>query len=261
MHDVGGSVLRYEHLARHFPENQPIFAIESRGLVGHATDFTVEEMAKHYVAQIRERQPRGPYYVAGHSFGGLVTYEIGRQLVAQGETMGLVGLIDTFQRSLNEEDNVHQVAPRTDKLPLFHRLFTDLRAVFLGRDRIGYLQERSTYVQAWIVKTSYRTAFKLSHRFGWRMPAFLNDVKEANWIAADYFTPRTYAGQIVLFRCQNRLDTDPPDSSRIWGRMAQGGVVIQECPGDHNSMLREPGVALLAEQILGFLQPAANKTP
>ena len=53
--------------------------------------------------------------------------------------MGLVGLLDTFQRSLNEEDNVHQVAPRTDKLPLFKRLITDLRAVILGQDRIGYI--------------------------------------------------------------------------------------------------------------------------
>jgi acyl transferase domain-containing protein/thioesterase domain-containing protein/acyl carrier protein len=256
IHDVGGGVLRYEHLARHFPDNQAIFAIESRGLNGHPTDFTVEEMARNYVAQIRERQPRGPYYVAGHSFGGLVTYEIGRQLTALGETMGLVGLIDTFQRSLIEEDNVEQVAPRTDKLPLFKRLVTDLRAVILGQDRIGYLQERSTYVQAWAVKTAYRTAFRISHRHGLRMPSFLNDVKEANWIASDYFTPGTYAGEIVLFRCQNRLDTDPPDSSRIWQRLARGGVVIRECPGDHNSMLREPGVAILADQILSFLQSA-----
>jgi hypothetical protein len=175
--------------------------------------------------------------------------------------MGLVGLLDTFQRSLIEEDSVHQVAPRTDKLPFFQRLMTDLRAVILGQDRIGYLQERSTYVQAWLVKTSYRTAFKLSHRYGWRMPGFLNDVKEANWIASDYFTPSPYNGQIVLFRCQHRLDTDPPDSSRIWQRMARGGVVILECPGDHNSMLREPGVGILAQQILSFLQPAKSSAP
>jgi acyl transferase domain-containing protein/thioesterase domain-containing protein/acyl carrier protein len=258
IHDVGGSVLRYEHLARHFPDDQAIYAIESRGLSGHATDFTVEEMATHYLKQIRERQPHGPYYVAGHSFGGLVTYEIARQLTAQGEIMGLVGLLDTFQRNLNEEDAVQQTAPRTDKLPFFQRLLTDARAVILGQDRIGYLQERKTYIQAWAIKTSYRTAFKLSNRFGWRMPSFLNDVKEANWIASDYFTPDIYDGEIVLFRCLNRLDTDPPDSSRIWQRMAKGGVVILEVPGDHNSMLREPGVGILAEQILGYLKPKTS---
>ena len=261
IHDVGGSVLRYEHLARHFPDNQAIYAIESRGLSGLPADYSVEAMARHYIQQIRERQPHGPYFVVGHSFGGLVTYEIARQLSAQKEPMGLVGLLDTFQRNLIEEDALQQEAPqKLGKLPIFKRFTKDIRALVLGRDRIGYLQERKNYMQAWILKTLYRTAYKLSSRFGWTMPLFLNDVKEANWIAADYFTPETYEDTVVLFRCQNRIDTDPPDSSRIWQRLVKGEVVILEVPGDHNSMLREPGVRVLAEQILTYLKPA-NATP
>jgi acyl transferase domain-containing protein/thioesterase domain-containing protein/acyl carrier protein len=261
IHDVGGSVLRYEHLARHFSDDQAIYAIESRGLSGLPTDFNVEDMATHYIQQIRERQPQGPYFVAGHSFGGLVTYEIARQLTAQNETMGLVGLLDTFQRPITDEDALHPMEPQySGKLPFFTRLVTDLKAVILGRDRIGYLQERRTYVQAWFVKTMYRTAHKLSTRFGWKMPSFLNDVKEANWIALDYFTPGTYSGTVVLFRCMNRLDTDPPDSSHIWRRLVRGEVAILEVPGDHNSMLREPGVRVLAEQIQTYLKPANSAT-
>jgi thioesterase domain-containing protein/acyl carrier protein len=257
IHDVGGSVLRYEHLARHFPENQAIFAIESRGLSGLPTDFAVEDMARHYIQQIRERQPQGPYYVAGHSFGGLITYEIARQLSAAGETMGLVGLLDTFQRAVTEEDNLGPTQPAfTGKLPIFQRLTTDAKAIILGRDRIGYLQERKTYIQAWAVKTTYRTAHKISTRFGLGMPGFLNDVKEANWIASDYFTPKPYDGEVVLFRCQHRLPTDPPDSSHIWRRLVKE-VVIIDVPGDHNSMLREPMVQVLAGQILTYLEPAS----
>jgi len=122
------------------------------------------------------------------------------------------------------------------------------------------LQERKTVMQAWMLKTLYRSAYKLSTRLGWAMPPFLNDVKEANWIANDYFTPGTYEGTVVLFRCQNRLDTDPPDSSRIWQRLIKGDVVILEVPGDHNSMLREPGVRVLAEQMLTYLK-SGNATP
>jgi acyl transferase domain-containing protein/thioesterase domain-containing protein/acyl carrier protein len=258
IHDVGGSVLRYEHLARHFPDDQSIYAIESRGLSGLPVDYSVEAMARHYIQQIRERQPHGPYFVVGHSFGGLVTYEIARQLSAQNEPMGLVGLLDTFQRNLTEEDALLQAAPqKAGKLPIMQRLSKDIRTLILGQDRIGYLQERKTYLQAWLLKTLYRTAHKLSLRFEWEMPAFLKDVKEANWIAADYFTPETYEGTVVLFRCQNRIDTDPPDSSRVWQRLVKGEVVILEVPGDHNTMLKEPGVRILAEQILTYLKPAA----
>ena len=258
IHDVGGGVLRYEHLARHFPEDQAIYAIEARGLSGLPADYTVEAMARHYLKQIRERQPHGPYYVAGHSFGGLVTYEIARQFVAQGEKMGLVGLLDTFQHNLDDAIDGPQAMPVTGKLPLFQRLITDAKEVLLGHDRIGYLQERKTYIQAWAVKTAYRETFKLSRKYGWKMPSFLNDVKEANWIASDYFTPEPFEGRIALFLCENRLDTDPPDSSRVWQRLAMDGVTILKVPGDHNSMLREPGVRVLAEQMMGFLRTTKN---
>jgi thioesterase domain-containing protein len=262
IHDVGGSVLRYEHLARYFPNDQPIFAIESRGLSGLPVDYSVEEMARHYVAQILERQPQGPYYLAGHSFGGLVTYEIARLLRAQGATLGLVGLLDTFQRPITPED-VGEVrgAQFVDRLPFFQRLMKDVRAQIQSRDRIGYLMERKSAVQAWLTKTIYRAAYQWSKRLGTKMPGFLHDVKEANWIAADYYVPGAFDGTIVLFRCLNRLETDPPDSSRIWRRLARGGVTILEVPGDHNSILREPGVSVLAQQILSYLPkpvPAKN---
>ena len=258
IHDVGGSVLRYEHLARHFPSDQSIFAIESRGLSGLPVDYNVEAMARHYIEQIRERQPHGPYFVVGHSFGGLVTYEIARQLAAQNETMGLVGLLDTYQRNLTEEDAQQQEAPNpAGRLSLSQRLLKDVRAVVWGQDRIGYLQERKTYLQAWAMKTLYRAAYRMSGRFGWNMPTVLRDVKEANWIAADNYTPGSYEGKVVLFRCENRIPTDPPDSSRIWQRLVKGEVVIVGVPGDHNSMLREPNVPILAEQILGYLKPAS----
>ena len=87
------------------------------------------------------------------------------------------------------------------------------------------------------------------------MPAFLKDVMEANWIASDYFSPQPYDGTVVLFRCHDRIPSDPPDSSHIWQRLVKGKVVILDVPGDHNSMLREPGVRVLAEQILNHLEP------
>ncbi len=117
-----------------------------------------------------------------------------------------------------------------------------------------------TFLAAWFLKTVYRTAYKFSSLSGCRMPAFLTDVKEANWIAADYFIPKSYDGHVVLFRCQSRLTTDPPDSSRIWKRLVTGTVKIIDLPGDHNSMLREPNVGVLADLIQTYLKPA-NATP
>jgi thioesterase domain-containing protein len=165
-------VLRYEHLARNFTADQPFYAIESPGLRGFPPDHSVEVMARHYIEQIREQQPHGPYFVAGHSFGGLVTYEIARQLSAQNEEMGLVGLIDTFQRSLTGSDIPMPPPARSDKLPFSARLIKDIKALFLEPDRTAYLQERKMFMQARITKALYRALYRFTSRLDWRYPFF-----------------------------------------------------------------------------------------
>ena len=52
-------------------------------------------MAADYVTEIRRVQPHGPYFLAGHSFGGRVSFEIAQQLVRAGESVSFLGLIDT----------------------------------------------------------------------------------------------------------------------------------------------------------------------
>jgi thioesterase domain-containing protein len=53
-------------------------------------------MAAHYATAIRKVQRRGPYFLAGWSFGGLVAFEMAQQLIAAGEPVGWLGLFDSF---------------------------------------------------------------------------------------------------------------------------------------------------------------------
>ena len=61
----------------------------------------VEDMAAVYLAEIRKIQPSGPYHLVGYSFGGVVAYEMVRQLKSSGEQVGVIGLIDTFGTPLS----------------------------------------------------------------------------------------------------------------------------------------------------------------
>ena len=54
-------------------------------------------MAAYYLHGVREVQPHGPYCLAGYSFGGFVVFEMAQQLHAAGETVALLGLLDTIQ--------------------------------------------------------------------------------------------------------------------------------------------------------------------
>jgi acyl carrier protein len=71
VHAVGGNVLEYHDLARHFAAEQPLYGLQSLGLDGKAAPLTsIEAMAAHYLQEIRHVQPTGPYHLGGRSFGG-----------------------------------------------------------------------------------------------------------------------------------------------------------------------------------------------
>ena len=74
----------------------PVFAVEARGIDGSSPPGTqVEEMARHYLTQVQAVQATGPYFLAGHSFGGLVAFEMARRLVDAEERVACLILLDT----------------------------------------------------------------------------------------------------------------------------------------------------------------------
>jgi thioesterase domain-containing protein len=55
----------------------------------------VLDIAAHFVRELRTTQPKGPYYLTGYCFSGIVAYEMARMLVAQGEEVPWVLLLET----------------------------------------------------------------------------------------------------------------------------------------------------------------------
>lgn len=94
---AGGNVIVYRKLAQYLGGDQPVYGLQARGLDGREDPYTwIEEMATDYIRHIRTIQPHGPYFLAGLSSGGRVAFEMAQQLRAQGETVGLVAMFDTY---------------------------------------------------------------------------------------------------------------------------------------------------------------------
>jgi thioesterase domain-containing protein/acyl carrier protein len=92
VHPIGGSAHGYVALARALGPDQPVYGLQA---LGRAPSATLAEMARDYIDAIRRVQPRGPYRLLGHSFGGLVAFEMARQLEAEGERVAMLALLDT----------------------------------------------------------------------------------------------------------------------------------------------------------------------
>ena len=92
---VGGGPESFHGLAAQLGDERPIYACHHIGAQGECEPVRqVGRMAQLYAAELRGLQPHGPYYLFGYSFGGVVVFELARELVAQGERVGLVIMAD-----------------------------------------------------------------------------------------------------------------------------------------------------------------------
>ena len=78
IHSSGGHVgLSYYELARHLGSDQPLYGLQALGLDGQTAPLTrFEDMAAHYLTEIRALQPEGPYFLGGACFGGILALEV-----------------------------------------------------------------------------------------------------------------------------------------------------------------------------------------
>jgi amino acid adenylation domain len=243
VHGVGGNVVGFRDLAKHLSPDQPFYGLQAVGFDGRQAPLTrVEDMARHYIKEIRIVQPEGPYHVAGASFGGTVAFEIARQLRAAGSEVGLVALIDTV--ATERETTVSQSLKAYGKRMWFH-----LGNLLLQPGRLSYIRKKSKTLKRRIRSQLWRIAFHSYQVRSHRLPGTLQDVKESCYLAIRRYVPTPYSGRVTLFRAKKRSVADSPEVDLGWGSLAGGGVEIYEVPGDHESMLGKPHVAILAGKI------------
>jgi thioesterase domain-containing protein len=95
VHPGTGDILGFVNLAKYFADDRPFYALRARGFdEGDECFTTFDDMVFSYADAIRRRQPRGPYAVAGYSYGGPVAFEIAKVLESRGEHVAFVGSID-----------------------------------------------------------------------------------------------------------------------------------------------------------------------
>jgi len=216
-------VVGFRDLARHLGADQPFYALQPEGLDGKRPCLTnVAEMAERYIREIRRVQPEGPYRIGGYSFGGLVAYEMAQQLRAQEQEVGLLALFDTYPGKM--ESRTSQLR-NLSKLP--------------WKEAAGFMMKKGSFVLMTLRK---RLELQM-------LPRPLRNVRQACAKAAAGYAVQPYAGQVTLFRVKEKSVGSLDDPYAIWWRVAAGGVDLREISGDHLSLLKEPQVRSLAEEL------------
>ncbi len=245
VHPAGGNVLCYYDLARCLGSDQPFYGLQARGLDGQQDPHTtVEDTAACYIEALRVIQPEGPYFIGGWSYGGFVAFEMALQLVAQGQQVALLALLDSDlivnKDSLQEEDDVEN----------FVGLFQEYYSLSLEHPEQLGADEQILYVIEQVKQSNL-----LPSDFDLPQARSFIQVYKANIRAAQNYVPQRYPGRVTLFRAAEQLAQEPEDLTMGLGKLAEG-VDIHIVPGKHLTMLQKPNVQVLAEQLKRCLEQA-----
>jgi len=86
----------FSTLVHHLGGQRPVYGFRPRGIFsGEEFHSSVEAMAEEYITKLKAVQPKGPYIVGGECVGGIVAYEMARQLLEQGDAVQSLILMDT----------------------------------------------------------------------------------------------------------------------------------------------------------------------
>jgi amino acid adenylation domain-containing protein len=260
----GGSAYYYRNLAAHIGSDRPLYTFEPIGMSGsHEPHETLEEMAAYYLEQMRAVQPQGPYFLCGLSFGGVVAFEMARQLKAAGEQIGSVMLFDSWAPGHpvlreNASPNILRAAVQE----IHYRSKAHLNHLSILPD----VKARMRYLYGGIVRLKQNLLDKAARRplhsdrlnpSSLELPKLFWNVRDAEARARAAYRPERYSGTIHLLQAR----VQHPKYSSVpllgWQPLAAHVEVIIT-PGTHYSLLDEPCVHEPVRQIRKLLANTSN---
>lgn len=247
VHPVGGYAHCYVEVAGHLKYEGPVFGLQ---IEGDMPD-TIERMATKYIAAVRLVQPRAPYLLGGWSMGGVVAYEMARQLIIAQEDVELLLMIDSFRPDMRGADLSRDHSPDDER---------SLLAVMASE--LGITDETLTAAEKLALnRMALDDLLPLLVRLGKeqnRLPAGfeLSELKERfavmlnNSSAVRCYQASPIPGEIHLIRAE---ENKTPDRALGWDSMVNK-IYVTEQQGNHFSIMRRPHVLELAKKLDAAIQ-------
>jgi amino acid adenylation domain-containing protein len=257
---AGGRPFYFYHLGRCLGKDQPFYSFENDLYQQFGEITRIEDIASIYLQAMQDLQPQGPYFLGGHSYGGNVAFEMAQQLVNQGQQVALLAIIDSSAPTYKDK-----------------QILLD----YINWDHARWLAEVSKGIEVYLDKTidiSYETLqvltveeqlkyalnfFKLANMLPpnaetRQLEKIVQAYKNSCLCLIDYLPKQIYPGKITIIRAGEELADDPnkdliarycEDSSLGWSEFSTEPVEIHFVLGNHVSIMVEPHVQILAEEL------------
>jgi thioesterase domain-containing protein/acyl carrier protein len=244
----------YHHLGRLLGADVPLTCLQlfDPSVPRHEMPDTLERVAADYVQLIRQQQPGGPYRLFGWSAGAILAFEVAQQLVAAGETVSYLAIVDATAPT-----GPGRVAQLRRITQFYHHHMVKMLE---GKKTVKvFLSER--WAQSGLI-SRLRNASRRSAAAPMNPPP--TDADYEGWLAVDYlgaltrdYPVKSFHGRIHLIRARDEPRVLFAGDLLGWDRVAERGVDLSFIDGDHFSIFRPPGVMGMAKAIAATLGSAS----
>jgi thioesterase domain-containing protein/acyl carrier protein len=252
VHPIGGNVLCYAELARLLGTERPFYGLQARGVDGSGEPTgSVERMAAEYVQAIRQVQPSGPYLLGGWSLGGVIAYEMARQLRESGEPVAMVALMDSYVPAVTVGAQPEPDRAQAATMFALDLLGTSLAGLEVDVTSLAGLEPEA--MLEWLMELAVGAGVLPPGTSAEHLRAMFR-VFEANLRASRRYEAPASEGRVVLFKAKEHAEGTPEDGG--WKALVGEALEQHLLPGDHYSLLRQPTVRELAERLREVLKSA-----
>lgn len=220
---IGGHLSDYLALAHALDGAHPVRGLSFAEVQDLAEAGSVASLARHSIERLLDEAQGEPIHLLGYSFGGIVAYEVARQLQERNIPAASLIMIDAD-------------APWAEPIPW-------LRSVWRAAAR-GDLGASSRRLQELVSAQLDR-------------PSTVRSLDEAHFVAMHRYRPApVHLDRALLIVSEERHNADT--TVRAWGEMLGGGFEIRRAQGNHYAMMRTPHVEALGYQIKEWLAQATG---
>ncbi|TAK34570.1 MAG: amino acid adenylation domain-containing protein [Saprospiraceae bacterium] len=248
VHGGGLHVLFYQNLVKFLDEDQPIYALQAKGLNGGEEPLdSIEDMAAHYIQEILAQNPDGPYNLAGYSLGGLIAWEMAKQLQDMGREVPVLALFDSVAKyEWAGEGNSGKWKKKLKK--------AGYNLSLMVKDPAKAIEYKSHVVKMQLqhmagkLRTAYRNNETNEIEEGY-LP-YGKQVYEKSLEAYEKYDLKPLDVHVDLFKAKEQMFYLADPVYYGWDKFARQGVIVHEIQGNHLTLFDE----IHGKEVAGALQ-------
>lgn len=202
----------------------------------------LEDIAAYLAKAIREEQELGPYFIGGLCVNAVIAYEVAQQLVAQGQKVELLAMIDAHNHAY------------------YKNPFKDGRYTARIRYHLANLIRMDAGETATYLRDRMDEARRKIERITWRLSSdregHTDDFRNTDSIVHPAFSryqPKPYAGRVVLLQSSEWPRSPYFEFKLGWEDLA-ATIDFHRIQADHAYLFDEPHVQTVAATIARYLE-------